>query len=162
MELTSLHIGLIAAAGSLIGVAATAWVNWKIAQNNRIKALCEWRRDKFLSQSYEFLDKFRECTVSNNRDSKQFDPNIITEMAIKNYASCDQKAFQLCLLMSEATRFEFLEKYKHLKLSTAMKTDKMHWDFVSGDHYSYFGTPEDYTELNEVISLLHNVLEEMK
>lgn len=162
MELTSIHIGLIAAAGSLIGVAATAWVNWKIAHNNRIKALDEWRRDKFLSQSYDFLDEFRKCTIRNNNDIKQFDPNIITEMAIKNYASCDQKAFQLCLLMPEATRFEFLEEYKNLKISTAKKTDKMHWDFMSGDHYAYFETPEDYTELNKVVSLLHKVLEEMR
>lgn len=162
MELTNLNVGLIGVAGSLLGVAATALVNLMIAKINRVKALYEWRRDKFLSQTYEFLDEFRKCTVGNNRDTKQFDHNIITEMAIKNYASCDQKAFQICLFMPQKTRCEFLEKYTLLKIATAKKTEKMHWDFMSGDHYAYFGTAEDYSELNEVISLLYKVMAKMK
>lgn len=162
VEITALDVGMMGVAGSLIGIATTSLFNLMITKNNREKAFNEWRRDKFLALIYEFLEDFKDRTRKNNGDLKQFDPNLITEMAIKNYSSSDQKAIQLCLFMPMGKSKKFIEKYTILKTETAKKTDKMHSSFMSGDYFDYFSTPEDYSQLQEIIELLNSVMEEMK
>lgn len=162
MELTVLNVALMGAAGSLIGVAVSALINWMIAKDNRAKSLNEWRREKLLALVYEFLHEYKECTSRNNRNTGQYDTSIITEMALKNYHPCDQKAYQICLFMPENKSKDFIGKYNAMKLEAAKQTDKMHHDLMTGNHYDYFSTADDYSQLNDVIALLSGVIKKMK
>ncbi|WP_455915110.1 hypothetical protein [Pantoea agglomerans] len=154
-------VALVVAGITVSGVILSGFVNFFINHTNRTKSYHEWKREKLLLLSSEFIEAFHQDARSAHGDSGSFDPSLIEEMAISYFYTSEQRLYRLCMLLESREADNLISLFDAMKKAVAKRVSSNFYHDNQGDFEERFYN-KDETHVIEYIKFISNIINEMK
>ncbi|WP_426785268.1 hypothetical protein ACP3TB_17080 [Rahnella variigena] len=153
---------IVVAVIAVAGVVLSALFTYRINQVNRYKSQNEWKREKILALSSEFIDAFHhEAHAALGHDS--YHPDLIKEMVLYSFngGETEKLIYRICMLVKSNDADLILDIFRKMK-------EKLSADIESDYFNKADGKPKKtlyHSDNNEIIffaKCISEIIKDMK